>query len=463
MSWDGNSSILKVQLDYIPINKDSTAFVYGDSSFGGQLDIFKVVKNIHCDASDKIKINEKERKIIVYHHGNSKKKLNYEIDGQQPNDKKPSIYTELFRPVITKGFLSMVNDFFMMKMLGDSNSLISVIWDKYPKKFTYFNSLAPKDSPSKKGYINGDTMGRLLYVMGANISVIKYEVKGIPYYSITSNEENYKALKTELPPLFNNYFPSIREFWEDYKAPFYFVAVLPIKYAGITKAGGFGMDNGFMMKYLGDVDSWTKVVIAHETSHNWIGFKIQIGDDSFDNQWFGEGFNDYVMLINMTKSKIHSPTEFLKYLNDSNFKEHYTSKVKDSTNASIAKNYWTDYPNFGKLPYRRGLIYAFYLDNQIRLASNGKFTLRNFLLDIFHLSQTKKEGEHITIDDFIELGSKYIPKEQLKNEIETYMIQGKPIDFHQVKLIPELQLYFIDDIPQIKLTNENDLEKVFIR
>ena len=41
------------------------------------------------------------------------------------------------------------------------------------------------------------------------------------------------------------------------------------------------------------------------------------------------------------------------------------------------------------------------------------------------------------------------------------MIQGKPIDFHQVKLIPEFQLYFNDAIPQVKLSNEIDLEKIY--
>ncbi|MFZ4105386.1 hypothetical protein [Flavobacterium sp.] len=461
LNWDGKSSKLKVQLDYTNATKDSTVFEYGNLSFGGQLDIFKVVKNIHCDISDKLKVDEKDRKITIYHKGSAKKKLTYEIDGQQPDDKKPSIFTELFRPVITNGFLSIVNDFFMMNMNEVTDASISVVWDKYPKSFTYFNSINPGAKPSNKESITQEHLGRRLFVMGENIAVTKYDVLGIPYYSIVSNEESYKVLKISFPPFFKDFFPSIRTFWQDYKAPFYFVAVLPLQYAGKTKAGGFGMDNGFMMKYLGDFDSWERVVVAHETSHYWIGGKLQLGKDSFENQWFGEGFNDYVTMINLAKSKVFSSTEFVEYLNGHNFKEHYTSAVKDSSNASIAKNYWTDYKNFGQLPYRRGLIYAFYLDNQIRLATGGKFTLRDFLLDVFHLRQTKKEEENITLNDFIELGSKYIPREQLKNEIETYMIQGKPIDFKLVKLIPEFQLYFKDDIPQVKITNEIDLETIY--
>ncbi len=49
----------------------------------------------------------------------------------------------------------------------------------------------------------------------------------------------------------------------------------------------------------------------------------------------------------------------------------------------------------------------------------------------------------------------------LKNEVETYMIQGKPIDFHTIKLIPAFELYFKDEIPQIKLSEKADLTEIY--
>ncbi len=461
LSWDGKSSILKVKLLYTPTDKDSTVFEYGDPSFGGQTDIFKVVKNIHCNSSDILKISEKETKITVYHHGSQIKTLTYEIDGRMPDDKKPTIYTELFRPIITSGFLSTPSSFFLMNKKTETQNIINIVWDHYPHQFIYFNSIDPTSEAHQKLSLKEKEVERYLFVMGNKISVKKYNIMGIPYYSIYSNEKEYTLLNTKLPPYFTNFFPSIRTFWKDNHAPFYFLAVLPIKYAGKTRGGGFAMQNGFMMKYLGDFTKWEKEVIAHETSHNWIGQQLQIGKDSFENQWFGEGFNDYVTIINLVKSKVFDKTEFLDYLNNHNLKQHYTSPVKDSSNASIAKNYWTDYSNYGKLPYRRGLIYAFYLDNQIRLASNGKFTLRNLLLDIKNFEDTKKENIGVSIEEFINLGSKYIPKEQFENEIKTFMIKGKPIDFKSVKLIPEFQLYFEKDIPQIKFAPNVPIDKIY--
>ena len=118
------------------------------------------------------------------------------------------------------------------------------------------------------------------------------------------------------------------------------------------------MKNGFIMKYLGDFKNWKKIVIAHETSHNWIGLKLKIGLDNFDHQWFGEGFNDYVTIINLAKSKIFYAGVFISYLNKDNIELYYTSPVKDSSNAAIAKKYWKDYKNFGKLPYCLFMIFT---------------------------------------------------------------------------------------------------------
>ncbi len=350
----------------------------------------------------------------------------------------------------------------MMKRSDSSNATLSVIWDSYPKNAVYFNSFAPMDSPAKKQIFKEETLGRLLFVMGSDLTVERYDVRGIPYYSIRSTQKEYNDLTMELPPFFNAFFPSIRSFWNGYSDPFYFVAVLPIQYAGLTRAGGFGMENGFLMKYLGEFDTWEKLIIAHETSHSWIGLKLQIGTTSFENQWFGEGFNDYITIINMAKSKLLSPSEFMDYLNNENLKEHYSSPVREESNATIGAKYWLDYNNYGKLPYRRGLIYAFYLDNQIQLTSKGKSSLRDFMLDLLAFRAIKPTNEPITLEDFSTLGSKYIPYHQLKDDIERYMIQGKLIDFTAIRLLPMFELYVTDNnIPQLHLIHENDLEKLY--
>lgn len=467
LSWDGVASVLEVELTYSASGKDSTVFIFGDPDFGGQLDIFKVIKNIRTKGPEVVKIDEANRRVFIYHNGSKKHSIRYEIDGSF-NVNTPTVrsQTELFRPVITRGILTLVNKQFALEITDKSNPLVSFRWHRYPENFTYFNSVHPSQKdPSVKlaDYYDNLFSQKVYFVMGDNISVKEYNVVGIPYYCVTTKEDKYgNDLQGNLGPFFESYFQSIHKFWNDTDFPFYFLAVTALqnnqKEIG---GGGFGIRNGFAMKLGRPFGTWEKYVTAHETAHTWIGLKMMLGESSFDHQWFGEGFNDYTTIINLSNSKIYGQEEFLDYLNEENFKQHYASEVKGAHNDSIASNYWTDYANYGKIPYRRGLIYAFYLDNQIRLASNGKFTLRNMLLDLFQLRKAKKKDEILTVDDFMDVGAAYLDKKELSAQIQRYMIEGQPIDFNNIKLIAEFNIEINNYIPKLSLTEHADLSKIY--
>ncbi|HZH73472.1 MAG TPA: hypothetical protein VFD91_13325, partial [Mariniphaga sp.] len=288
-------------------------------------------------------------------------------------------------------------------------------------------------------------------------------VMDIPYYCVTTKGDKYgNDLQESLNPFFESYFQSIHRFWNDTDFPFYFLSVTALQNnQSEIGGGGFGLKNGFVMKLGRTFGTREKYVTAHETSHSWIGIKITLGESSFDHQWFGEGFNDYSTIINLANSGIYGEEEFLHYLNEKSFKKHYQSEIKGVHNDSIAANYWTDYGNYGVLPYRRGLIYAFYLDNQIRLASNGKFTLRNMLLDLHALRKEKRNDEILTVDDFIDVGAVYIDKKELSGQIARHMIEGLPIDFTNVKLIDEFNIEINDNIPKLSLIGRADLSNIY--
>lgn len=466
LSWDGISSKLEVELIYSATQKDSTVFIFGDPDFGGQTDIFNVIKNIRATDREVLKVDEANRRITIHHNGAKKHRLTYEIDGSLLVD-QPTMasQTELFRPVITKGILTLVDKQFALEITDGSNPLVSFRWRSYPGHVTYFNSVHPSQTnPSEKISHYYDNFSKMMcFVMGDNIDVEKYNIMGIPYYCVTTKEDKYgNDLQESLIPFFESYFPSIHRFWNDTDFPFYFLSVTALQNnQAEIGGGGFGIKNGFVMKLGRTFGRWEKYVTAHETAHTWVGIKMMLGKDSFDHQWFGEGFNDYTTIINLANSKIYGEEEFLHYLNEENFKQHYESKIKGAHNNSIAANYWTDYANYGKLPYRRGFIYAFYLDNQIRLVSDGKFTLRNMLLDLYQLRKAKKSDEILAVDDFINAGAAYLDKKELAGQIKRYMIEGQPIDFNNVKLIPEFRIEINNNIPKLNLTESADLSKIY--
>lgn len=461
LGWDGKTSLLQVSLEYSPSSKDSTVFVYGDINFGGQKEIFKVLQNI--ESKDKIKLSPNERKITVYHTDTGFKKISYAINGQLVGNPKRATLDELFRPIITPDFLYLVPQFFMINPVNHVATAASVLWDSFPPGLPYFISIAAGTRP---GVIQSIPLNReqdVLILMGSALEINTYKVHGIPYYSITSKKDSINNLKAELKPFFEHYFPGLRDFWNDNKAPYYYISVLPLLSIDKPWATGYSQKHGFVMRYSGKFDDNKKRVLAHETSHAWIGNNMQIGNDEFDNQWFGEGFNDYVMLINLVKAGIQNKAAFLDYVNNDNLLAHYSSKVKNAPNDSIAAKFWID-KSYQTLPYKRGFIYAFYFDNQIRIASGGKYTIRDFLLRLFKRNlqiHAQNAGANLTMNDYIAAASKFLPEKQVRGELENNLKKGRVLDFKNIKLIDGFKIEYRDSIPVLKMSKSASLKKIY--
>ena len=183
LGWDGKSSLLKVSLDYTPATKDSTVFIYGDPSFGGQKEIFKVLQNI--ESKDKIKLTPGERKITVYHTDNELKHISYTINGHLVGNPKRSTVDELFRLLIMPDLLYLVPKFFVINAVGNSATTASIQWDLYPAGLPYFFSSSAGTGPAQKQTISLTNENDALILMGSSLLINSYEVHGIPYYSIT--------------------------------------------------------------------------------------------------------------------------------------------------------------------------------------------------------------------------------------------------------------------------------------
>jgi predicted metalloprotease with PDZ domain len=463
LGWDGKSTLLQVTLEYTPSTSDSTVFIYGEPNFGGQKEIFKVVQNIKT--SDSIKLAPGERKITVYHTGAGLKKISYTINGQLVGNPKRATVDELFRPLITPNVLYLVPLFFMLNPVEHHATTASIQWTDFSPGVPYFISTGAGAGPATKQIIALDKQQDELILMGKGLVINTYKVHGIPYYAITSKNDSINNITAQLQPFFKSYFPGLRNFWKDDKAPYYYISILPLLSIDKPWATGFSQSHGFVMRYSGKFGDEKKRVLAHETSHSWIGNSMQIGNDEFDNQWFGEGFNDYVMLVNLVKAGIQDKAAFLDYVNNDNLLAHYSSNVKDAPNDSIAAKFWLD-KNYQTLPYKRGFIYAFYFDNQVRLASGGRFTIRNFLLDLYkrnqqiHLANPKG---NLSINDYIAAAAKYLPEKQVRAELETNLIKGQPLNFKNIRLIDGFKIHYNDSIPVLTISKAADLQKTYSR
>jgi predicted metalloprotease with PDZ domain len=460
LSWDGKSSALKVKLTYSVSDVDSTVFQFGIAAFGGQTDLFNVVSNIQSDQSDVVMLNEKRSRIVVYHKKKGLHELSYQIDGSVNNNNgEQAIYKELFRPVITSGSLYLTPPFFMMFPSENLADNLTIKFESIPKNISFFCSWSPESDPTKEISAPLDKIGEILIVMGSDIKVRKYLVDHNSFYAITNSKDNLDD-SSILTPFFSKYFSSLTRYWNDKNKTSYYIYISKLKSTQLALRGGFCWGSGFIMKYFGEFDAKSKYTVGHETSHSWLG-KVDFGQNDFEYQWFGEGFNDYVCLINLFTSGIFSQTYLIDLLNEEQFKKHYTSAVNTQPNDSIAKYYWSD-REYEKLPYRRGCIFAFYLDNEIRLNSQNKFTLRDMMLSL--LSTSKRlgaKGQSMTLDDFIEVASAYLPKDKIADEVNRYMIKGELIDFSKIKINKEFIIEMKNGTPVLSLTSGTDLKKYY--
>lgn len=462
LNWDGKSTCLSVKVDYSPTSKDSTIFTFGTEGLGGQQDIFSVLTHIAGSLGDSVAVQPGRKTIVVYHQDNSQKQLVYQIDGKSVTDTtNRALYNELFRPVIKDGFLYIVSLVFMVRPVGHPAQQVGIQWDTVVKDVSYFMSYAPDANPLTRQVIPAQQSTDLLLIAGTDITTKSYQVGKVPYYFVSSKRDTINNIQAVFAPFFERYFPAIRRFWNDPTGTYYYICALPLLTKTKPMVGGFAWGPGFILKYAGQFDNSKRETIAHETAHYWIGHKVSIGSDSFTDQWFGEGFNDYVAVINLVQSGIFTQTDYVDYVNKTNFALHYVSPVRDSSNASIAQQYWRNY-QFQKLPYRRGFVYAFYLDNQIRLATKNQHSLRDVLLTLFdRQKRVEASPTSLTRQDFIDAVSRYLPKVQVEREVAEYIVNGKPLDFQAIQLMPGFSVQYNGVIPVLSLSSSVNLLDIY--
>ncbi|TDE14872.1 M61 family metallopeptidase [Dyadobacter psychrotolerans] len=459
LSWDGRSSLLKVDLFYNTHLADSTVFQFGNPNPGGLTNIFGVLQNIKADRNDSLRIAGQDRQIIVRHQTPGVKKLHYEIDGTPVLDPKRARPNEAFRPSITSGFFYSLGYNLFMDVADSSYTELSFAWDSWPENMPYFVSSDPKAKPNERQIVPNGERNNVLLQMNENLQRKEYVVNKIPTYLITSNSDSASDMQQGMDPLVTKFIPKVREFWQDYDFKFYFVSMIPLLTKVPPTMTGIGLKNGFGTRYTGALDTEKIATIAHEVSHTWIGGRMQLKSVGMENEWFNEGFNDYIAIYNLARAGLFDKAAFLKYTNEEILGQYYRNPENTTPGDSIEKNFWKS-RNFEKIPYHRGFIYGFYLDNQIRLSSGSKSNIRDFLL-LLYKQNRKNKKQVFALSDFTEALSAFLPKDQIISEIKTYMHQGKVLDFRTVKLIDAFSLSYQDRVPKISISDKVSIKEIY--
>ena len=449
---------IHVILKYWPLEADSIKFTYGEPMYGGQPDILKGLTGLVTEGARSMKLDTSSRQIILALKGTRPVIITYDII--DTHTAAQGTRGELFRPLILNDYFYCHGiNLFLSPVFSDKKikATQSVKWEKLPG-FALFQSYDPENDGTRISTGNQEDFMYKLITGASDLIIDKTRVDNTENFLVMRilKEKDYNS--KEISDYFGTFYSAIRSFWRDTSKISYSLILQPFL-AVDHSISGMSLGSGFAGKYSFKTDTILNperiFVLSHEIGHHWLGGEIVTEEK---DQWFEEGFNDYLTFYMLMRCGYMNPSRFVEKFNEI-LKSHYTSKINRLPNDSVWANYWK-MGDYNKLPYRRGCIFAFYLDNQIRLAGNGK-NMHDLWLSILEFCKNKGKDYKMTEADFTELASQFVNKEKIRNDIDRYIIKGEPIEFTKEMLVDAFGITWHGDIPQITSGDESKIAWLF--
>lgn len=456
---------LKIQVDYVQKTaSDSTVFFYNNSVWGEQ------------DVFNSLMIFEEENKAIsfkkfpevdqirIYHPKGKKVSLTYRIR----QDFKDPDYNAFFRPVVKNDYFVVLGQslFAIPEYFTDDNFNgkieATVEWIGFPEKFVIQNTFATQVKKQTIKATIWDEFYKSLFV-GGDYRLYEFKDHQKPVYFAIRGEW-YNGYTDEY--LFSNLQKAIqsqRDFWKDYSQDYFAVIMTPtVSQADSSYMGnsttGTALKNGFMIQSTNNPFNSKEVylhIIHHELMHNWIGGAISNEHGSL-NYWFSEGFTDYYSYKNQLQVGVLTFDEWINAFNENVIAMYWENPKRNIPNYVIKDDYWKD-RKVSKVPYGRGAIFAFWLDNQILMKSNYTKSLDDLMREI--LAKCTKDKVKFTDELLIDLVSDYL-QEDISYFFQKYVIDGKDLDLVNEKWVDGFEFKMKDNIPVLVSTKGSETKYI---
>jgi predicted metalloprotease with PDZ domain len=455
LAYDGGGT-LHVTLSYAPLRRDVTTFTYGEPRFGGQADIFDSLANIQASPPARLSVDAATRTITVEHPGDGPVTIEYDV--RESHMAEQGMKGELFRPMIRADYFYChgINLFLRMDLRPQGRIIRqSVAWAKRPR-FPLYYPFDPENRGERPALWDDDAALLSPLTGSDDLSVDRIAVGRSPAYLVLRINRRNDFNRKLILDYFARYYAALRRFWRDDGDRPFSLMLQPFLEAR-HDIGGMAFGSGFLSKYAPVSDTILTpdrvFNLSHEIGHYWLGSGgLHMG---MDHQWFSEGFNDFVTYAVLLAARFSLPRSFVHAL-DVVFGKLYASPVRNTPNADVFRNYWT-MGDYNKLPYWRGCLFAFYLDNRIGLATDGAKGLRDLLLELRARRKGAPGDEGMTVPEFVEAASVFLPRDEVQSALDAYIIAGQPIPFSRDMLLPMYRIDGKDGIPTLSVADEKAL------
>lgn len=446
---------LKVELDYTAKEATDTSMLYYRNRVWGENDIYNCLKFRPEDNPGMwIKTDPEHHSIRVAHEKSKRLRLTYRIkqDYREPSYdifNRPRVHNHYFH--VLGQSLFMVPMRFAATERQDEQLDVQVDWTGFPETFKIHNTFASETRSQK---IKTDLWTGLYHSLfvGGDYRIYPFEHhKKKVYFAVRGNWLNGFTDDFLLDHA-RKAIISQRDFWNDYGQDYFTIILTPTVtqndslFKGQSHTGS-AVRNGFMIQGtnnpFNDADTY-RYMLHHELMHYWIAGKIANRHEEL-NYWFSEGFTDYYTYKNRLRINDISFAEWLRLFNKEVIGPYWKNPERNRPNYVIKDLYWES-RDIEKLPYRRGAIFAFWLDNRIMLKTKYSKSLDDFMRDLLGICVREKR----LFDDelFLELAHKYL-EENISAKFQKNIIVGEDMDLVNEKWIGGFLFTLVNGIPTL--------------
>lgn len=457
---------LKIELTHKTKKAQDSIYLHYYNSGWGEENLFNCLQLLEKEnPTFKFNFVPDSNRIIVHYPKTKKIRINYHIRQDYLGDSmqivnRPRMNNDYFH-VLGRGLFIVPESVFTSE---DKVIEAKIDWIDFPTKYVIHNTF---DSNNRSQvikeqihtgfyhslFVGGDYR---LYNFEHQSQPIVFAIRGNWLADYKSDEKMLKALKKTIA--------TQRNFWKDNTQEYYTVILSPTVtrndslFHGQSTTGS-ALFNGFMIQSSNNpfnAFSVLSYVFNHEMMHQWIGLTIRNAHEEL-NYWFSEGFTDYYTYKNRLRSQELTLEEWCKTFNEDVIQAHYNNPKKNEPNYLILEDFWRS-REVEKIPYRRGAIFAFWLDNKIIKMSNNTKSLDDLMRVL--LEKSKKEDKKLTDEFFLEEAMNFTHGEDISYEFQKYIIIGEDLVLTNDDLIDCFRVEMVHSIPQITL-NESAQQYIF--
>lgn len=455
-------SKLKIITTFQPNKNGTTKLWYKDQSWG-QDSLYNLLTNLRVlDVKGRVEVNRDSNWIEIQHPKN----LNtLSVQYQLQSDLKGDLSTQkAFRPIIEKNYFHVFSTkLFVIPKAHDKNETdkiqVSIGWKDFPKDYVIHNSFGSNKRHQNLGQLTIGAFQSAVFV-GGDFRIYPMEIQDNKvYFAIRDSWISFQD--STILNILKQTFQVQRDFWEDHSQEYFTVTMIPTIQEHGSSFLGTGLTNSFALCASNNKNLELEGLVYlfnHELQHNWTGQIIK-NENEEEQYWFSEGFTDYYTWKNIASNEINDlgADYFINKLNEC-IRLLYTSPVKTAPNQDINyDNFWSS-RDYEKLPYRRGALFAFYLDMSIRKASQDTKSLDHVMRQ-FKKDALEKD-QYINHAYFLKIAQQYMDAGVIQSFFDQHIEQGKLMDL--AKMFQQFGLGFDKNSEVFDLGFQMSDDKKFI-